>query len=290
MLTDNHAGARIAKPGVRACGACGSLNFAVDSMRPAPIPGSREAFRARCANCGLEAYQPQPGMQALSSLFNDQYYQSGYLEIEILRRRLIEQAVARLCRYLPEHCRILDFGAGTGFWAERLRALGYRVDAYETSAAARRQLEGNRFQTISSIENIDGPYDAILVMDVLGSCENPAGVLAQLSLRLSPGGRLIIRTPHFQGAWRRCEEELAFRRNETPPWYPSILWRFRPHDLESCLRRAGVTPVQTWFERQPWSLRGGWKSRVLRRACAILDRLTRNGDEFYTIGRKPFEL
>ena len=285
MLTGGEAKEQACRPAVRACGGCGSVRFAADRMRPGILPGSEEAHRARCTVCGLEAYQPQPSIRQLAECFDDPYYDSGYAALEVLRRRLIEEALQRLRRYLPGQSRILDFGAGAGYWAERLRELGHRVDALETSDAARRRLEANGFDTVASLDRAPGPYDAILLMDVLGSCENPAALLGELGRRLAGGGHLIVRTPHYQGTWRRCVEEIAYRRGETPPWYPTILWRFGPRGLESCLRRAGLDPVETWFEIQPWTLRsGGWKPRTLRRMCVAWDRLTGNGDEFYTIG------
>jgi SAM-dependent methyltransferase len=226
-------------------------------------------------------------MVRLAELFDESYYDSGYAAVEPLRRQLIDQAVKRLGRYLPERGRILDFGAGAGFWSERLRDLGYQVDPFETSAAARRRLEEGGFQAASSLDEVTGLYHAILLMDVLGSCENPAGLLKELETRLRPGGYLMVRTPHFQGTWRRCVEELALRKRETPPWYPTILWRFRPEDLSRVLGRAGMDVVESWFEIQPWTLRlGGWKSHVLWRASTAWDRVTGNGDEFYTVARR----
>lgn len=288
MLTDGQVDAEIGGTEVRACGACGASGFVVDSRRPGILPGARKAVRTRCTECELEAYQPQPCMHRFSDLFDNSYFDSGYAAFEALRRRLIDRALIRLRPYLAGQSRILDFGAGAGFWSERLRTLGHSVDTVEPSAAARRRLLAGGFDAGASLEDVTGPYDVILLMDVLGSCENPAGLLAQLGLRLRPGGYLVVRTPHFQGAWRRCLEEIAYRKRETPPWYPTILWRFRPNLLESCLQRAGLDAVETWYEIQPWTLRtGGWKSRMLWRMCSLWDRLTGNGDEFYTIGRKP---
>jgi SAM-dependent methyltransferase len=264
------------------------MRFTADERRPEVLPGSEESVRVRCAGCGLEAYQPQPAMNQLREFFDEPYYESGYAALQQQRRRLIDEALCRLQPYFPGQSRILDFGAGTGFWAARLRDMGHQVDALETSDAARRRLAANGFSTVSSLEEAPGPYDAVLLMDVLGSCENPVSLVAALSRRLCPGGHLIVRTPHYQGTWRRCLEAIAYRKGETPPWYPTILWRFQPRELGTCLRRAGLELVDTWYEIQPWTLRsGGWKPRTLRRACVAWDRLTGNGDEFYTIGRMP---
>src|SRR5689334_14810270 len=151
MLTERRADAQASPPAIRACGGCGSMRFTADERRPEVLPGSEESVRVRCAGCGLEAYQPQPAMNQLREFFDDPYYESGYAALQQQRRRLIDEALRRLQPYFPGQSRVLDFGAGTGFWAARLRDMGHQVDALETSDAARRRLAANGFSTVSSL-------------------------------------------------------------------------------------------------------------------------------------------
>jgi SAM-dependent methyltransferase len=221
----------------------------------------------------------------LAGYYDESYYEDGYRRYEALRRESIGRSLKHISGWFPPGCRVLDFGAGIGFWAEALRAAGHFVYTFDASEAARRALARRNFPVASSLGEIPTGFDVAITMDVLGHCDKPAHILDALAGRLKPGGTLIIRAPSFQASWRAWEREIARCKNAEPFGYPTLLWRFKPRDVRRMFAAREVTPVKTIFESQPWSTLQSRQSRALRRVCCIWDRLTGQGDEFYVIGR-----
>lgn len=94
--------------------------------------------------------------------------------------------------------RVLDYGAGIGDLALELAAREttdvtyFDVDGESQHYARWRARErGLRLQFIRNRENLDGPYDTIILLDVLEHLADPEETLEFLLARLAPGGRLI---------------------------------------------------------------------------------------------------
>jgi SAM-dependent methyltransferase len=237
-------------------------------------------------HCGLGCFQPQPPSELLGQIYNEEYFHWGYLSVQQRYRKFIPKILrGRLAPYVRPGARVLDVGAGPGFWMEAVQALGCHVEGMEPSDAARRLLR-KRFTVAADWDGVNGDWDAILVMDVLGSIPNPGDTLDKIAERLRPGGLLIIRYPNFQGCWRRCDIWRAYLKNESPFGLPDVLWHFEPRHMARWLPSKGLRVVRQYLEIQPWA-RGGGKTRMLRWLCAGCDFLVRGGDEHYTIAMKP---
>jgi SAM-dependent methyltransferase len=262
------------------------MQFLPDPKHRAEIPAWPGVFQMTCALCGLDTYQPQLSTESRAAWYSRSYYESGYMASENDRVREIRRWVGTLRRYAPPQSRILDVGAGIGFWAEGFRAIGCEIETLETSRAAREVLRAKGFNTTEDWRDIVGQFDAVLCMDMLGSCELPGELLDRAAARLRKGGHLIIRLFHCQGTWAVVRTHLAFQKQEPAPGYPDILWRFKPKDLKRALQRKGFAVLPPLFEVDEAASGGGPKFRVLHWLCSAWDRLTGNGDEFYVIARK----
>lgn len=99
----------------------------------------------------------------------------------------------------PGH-RFLDFGCGEGHVAQAALkfqpaiSVGYDVVLPDNKIAVWNQLENNLLLT-NSFESVvnNGPYDRILIYDVLDHVDNPVEVLTQLKAVCAPGCSIKIR-------------------------------------------------------------------------------------------------
>jgi SAM-dependent methyltransferase len=268
---------------IRACGGCGSTRFVPDPDCTVELPGSEGAFLYRCSVCGLSMYQPQLSVERLAALYDSNYYKSGYLALEGLYRPLIHRVIdRRLNTFFKTGSRILDVGAGAGFWLDAWAGKGHSVEAFEPSPEALQFLRAKGYRATDTWERIEGRFDGALLMDVLGHIPNASEIVGRIAERLKPEAHLIIRAPYFRGAWRKLQKRRAFRQGAGFPGYPSILWRFEPRDLSHLLARKGFEVIETFYEVMPWS---GRRERPLRLAFAAWDRIRGQGDEFYVIAK-----
>jgi 2-polyprenyl-3-methyl-5-hydroxy-6-metoxy-1,4-benzoquinol methylase len=132
---------------------------------------------------------------------------------------------------VPEAGRILDVGCGHGVFSaflalqsERREVLGIdpaedKVFAAQAAAeaAARKGRTNLQFARLDEEALPDGPWDAIVLVDVLYLLEpeRQQSLLERCARALAPGGLLIIKevadTPRWKAAWNRMQETLSVR-------------------------------------------------------------------------------
>lgn len=103
---------------------------------------------------------------------------------------------------------ILDCGAGTGAWIERLRKGGYqKIKAVEKNK--------KDFQSTFPFFELDlnsefselirEKFDVITAIEIIEHLENPSNFLRQCEYLLKPGGSLVITTPNIEAAPSRLK-------------------------------------------------------------------------------------
>ncbi len=107
-------------------------------------------------------------------------------------------------RWLAETppARVLDLGCAAGELAKRLGKLGHRVtgvDAPEVAAAAAEHVAEFVAADLEAglPEALVGPFDVVVVADVLEHLSRPGPLLGALAGRLAPGGRVLVSVPNF---------------------------------------------------------------------------------------------
>lgn len=103
---------------------------------------------------------------------------------------------------------VLEVGAHTGYFSERLRLAGCRVTAIEMDPAAAEKSASRADRVIvGDIEDpkvfgqISETFDVILFMHILEHLVDPWRVLRESQRLLNPGGSLVVLLPNV-GAWR----------------------------------------------------------------------------------------
>ena len=141
----------------------------------------------------------------------DPAYYERYAQVEDghwwfrARRRIVGRVLDGL--RLPDGARLLEAGCGTGGNLAFLARYG-RLDAFEIDARAR-ELAGARGVTkvkdgaLPDRIPFSGPYDAILMLDVLEHVQDDRAALVALHQRLAPGGALVMTVPAFPFLWSR---------------------------------------------------------------------------------------
>lgn len=157
-----------------------------------------------------------------------------------------DDSLAKLARLVRPGSQVLDLGAGPGQLGAYLRdRLGCVLDGVEAQpeAAAEaafwyRQLECADLERLDLAACFPGRrYDFIICADVLEHLRQPGALLAQVSERLAPGGRLLASVPNV--AYAGLIAELLAGE-----------FRYRPEGLldESHLRFFTLTSLRRLIE------------------------------------------
>ncbi len=157
----------------------------------------------------------------------DRAYEKLYAEVEerhpwfVARRRLFAALAGG-----DQDARILDVGCGTGVFLAHLEDLGWRrLAGVEPSARLRAKFRPASAELFAELPA--GPYDKVLLLDVLEHIDDDRGTLAALRRILKPGGRLYLSVPAHPFLWSRHDDVNQHRR------------RYRRRELREKLLDAG---------------------------------------------------
>ncbi len=161
-------------------------------------------------------------------------------------RRQVRQ-VAAVCQFvgstLESGSRVLDIGAGYGFFRHALEEAGFAHYGLEVSSFANSVSEST-FGFSSFVGELDDfarstrdRYDAIVMWDVLEHVDDPVALLVEARELLGDGGLLFVRTPNVDSVEREvfgaCYHSFKIEH----------LWYFAPLSLVAIMETAGLEPV-----------------------------------------------
>lgn len=122
----------------------------------------------------------------------------------------------------------LDFGAGLGAFAIKVRDAGLQVDTVETDPDLKAELVAHGFEVFSSTAGLDGEkYDFIYSLNVLEHIEDDFDVFLELSRISMVGGSVYIYVPALKILWSSMDDKVKHFR------------RYTRGELEGKMRRAG---------------------------------------------------
>jgi SAM-dependent methyltransferase len=191
---------------------------------------------------------------------------------------------------------LVDFGAGLGTFAKRLRLAGYRVVCVEPDSFQREGLLAQGFEAIADISSLrDNSAPFIFSLNVLEHIENDSEAIKQIYAKLQPGGLLLAYVPAFQCLWSSLDDMVGHYR------------RYRHETLQRLVRDEGFVIERTRYadslgfiaafgfrllRRRSESLAASsirfydrWIFPVSRVLDSVLDRFV--GKNVYVLCRKP---
>lgn len=142
--------------------------------------------------------------------------------------------------------RVLDVGAGHGFFSGVLREAGWSVEAVDRNPGER--LLGLGFPVHQAAFGEGEPvlrgFDAVTMSHVIEHASDLDGFLRHAAAALAPGGEMILSVPDTIG---------GLITNDLSMFIPEHTWYFSERSLRVVLRRAGFEVVD-WDRYQDHSL------------------------------------
>jgi len=118
--------------------------------------------------------------------------------------------------------RIANIGCGAGTFTEMLASAGYSVVAAEPEEAAyrvalARKPAGCEVRRAGLFEIEDGPYDVVIMHDVLEHIDAEGAALDRVFSLVRPGGHFIMSVPALDRLFGRHDVQLGHYRRYTRP-------------------------------------------------------------------------
>jgi SAM-dependent methyltransferase len=201
-----------------------------------------------------------PDPLTLSAFYEDHRYLGGghqghgYEDYQGLatehRKSLLRRdfRLEKLEELLPGRGRMLDVGCGNGYRLSVAAEAGWSCVGVEPSAWAVEQGR-ERFgldlrQGTLEDASPEGPFDAIMLEDVLEHVPRPRELLSQAEALLAPGGVVVVNLPNFGS--RRVKLRGPGWNEVRPPEHLTYLSR---SSLDQLGEELGLTVV--WSSRHP---------------------------------------
>lgn len=271
----------VAAPNCGQCGDAGETLYRGLGDRLFGAPGRWDLNE--CVRCKLIWLNPRPASEDIGKLYGDAYLThstggtpgrlaslrrllrnavlAGGLGYEVVAptgvlSRLMGRALGRIgpIRELVAASvmwlepsgggRLLDVGAGNGWFVARMRDLGWDAQGVEPDPAAVR-VAGEELgveikcSTLEASAYPDESVDVITLAHVIEHLPDPISTLKECRRILRLGGRVVITTPNTRSLGRRL-----FREDWLHWSIPQHMTLFCPSALENFVVQAGLVPVR----------------------------------------------
>ena len=227
-------------------------------------------------------------MLASPPVHGDAYFEREYFQLHPGKVKYLEYLVGLLRAHgVPPGGRVLDLGAGYGFFLEAAERAGYRADGMEISAhaveQARRRIQGQVAQQGAEepFPFPDGEFDAVTLLDVIEHLRDYGAALASCRRVLKSGGKLFVITLNAHSLAR----PLLGKRWA---WYqdPTHIHMFTPRMLREGLIQAGLEVETLITESNFCSVGEGTKFLKPLRVIGRVVHTPVFGDSLLAVGRK----
>src|SRR4030043_773439 len=207
-----------------------------------PLHQESSSRMVRCSSCGFIYLNTRPTGEAILRFYQD-YLPEDESSVEAWQR--MRQAIFQKAASLIERCkkrgRLLDVGAGFGFFLSEMRGRGWEVLGVEISQKAIDHAKQSLGLTVypGPLERIAFPksdFDVVSGFYVIEHLPQPMEFLKECYRILKPGGLLLLRYPHTTP----IKNLLRFFGIENRLYdLPAHLSDFSPGMIQQCLEKAG---------------------------------------------------
>lgn len=220
------------------CNVCGAIQALKVSDRDR---NGRLLRTVLCLGCGLVWTDPRPSAEAINGFYANDYRSSYKGSAEPKRKHVLRETRRAIVRFrrieglLSPGARVLDVGAGAGFFPYVVRCRGFEVLGIEPN---RGYCEwGNRVLGVQvmggSLQDFDlsaAPFDVITLNHVLEHLPDPAAALSRLREWLTPGGLLVVEVPNIESTYHAPRKRFHIGH----------LYNFSPDNLTRLARSRGL--------------------------------------------------
>ncbi|HAD97071.1 MAG TPA: hypothetical protein DCG19_06665 [Cryomorphaceae bacterium] len=228
------------------CPVCGASSF--KTVRNAPyFRGEKEYFTIQeCQECKLWITNPRPEDDDLGKYYESEDYVSHTDKKEslidkvyhLVRNIAVKGKIRLINDVVAQKGKLLDYGAGTGFFLKAAQDNGWQVTGVEPSAEARRNAKENHNLDLVDPDSYDwsseNKLDCISLWHVLEHLPNLSNHIKNFHTALRAGGKLIIAVPNHESydaqkygnAWAALD-------------VPLHLYHFKKKNLEDIAERFG---------------------------------------------------
>lgn len=222
-------------------------------------------------------------------MHDSSYFEREYFQLHPGKVKYLDYLVRLLRDHgVPAGGRVLDVGAGYGFFLAALEKAGYATDGLELSehaaAEARQRVRGQVL--VQAAEEPfpfpDDRFDAITLMDVIEHLQDYGRALASCRRCLKPGGKLFVITLNAHSLARPLlGRRWAWHQDSTH------IHMFTPRRLREGLVQAGLEVERQITESNFCSVGEGTKFLKPLRMIGRVVHTPAFGDSLLAIAHKP---
>jgi len=210
----------------------------------------------KCQGCGLVYANPRLTAEEIWQRYSPDYFWNEYMpalgvtdgQFDLNYFDSRHSAMLRfIARHRPAPGRLIEIGAGAGFFLKAAERAGWSVAGIEIStegvefATTRLGLEIRR-ESAEALSFPDASFDVVVMFDVIEHLLDLVAALARVKAVLRPGGLLVVTTPNLHALSR-----LALGSEWAVLSPAEHLYNFTEASLGLLLRRAEFGEVA--FER-----------------------------------------
>jgi len=199
-----------------------------------------------CKACGLVWTDPRPQADATRKFYAEQYRQQYKATPQPKLKHVyrdMRRAIGRYTRIQPllrPGMRLLDIGAGGGFFPYVVKQKGYAVSGLEPHAGyaayGREEFQLDiKSGYIQDVEYELNAFDIVTLNHVLEHLEDPYLALTRILGWLKPGGHLNVEVPNIEATYHAPANKF----------HQAHLYSFNPATLQRLAQRAGFEVIDT---------------------------------------------